>query len=274
MQELQTVSQELSTFEPGQTLGLESRDNLRDMSREFTGVIGGLLDDFKENKLIAALIPETDYMKANRKIGETPYSTLDAFSIRTPEGVTAPMVDYLRALDHAVDDLLTIRQRLLDPLKKWVGLALTNPGHAEKVWLDKNISYVDIQEHKESLREYYDDNVGDDISFASIHKVYPRGDDFRAAGVMMDDLSRESAKILGDDIPKVTEEISELVGRLMVANEDAELMEKTPKASIAKLSISLYHAGLEVEFLSVVLFQVRIAAEAYKESVKKINNKL
>ena len=266
-----TIAREaLANFAPGQVIGLENRLNLNFMATGFGTVVVDNAKRFINSSMVARFVPSANLSAASKKLERIPYATLDKYVIRTPEGVNGPMVPYLEVLDRAADDLLDIRDRLLNPLKQWLGRALTHPGFVEKVWMDADIRFIDVENHVNTLAKHYDDKVGDDISFNYLHKVYPKPSDFHTAQGMINDLVKESAILLGHDIPKLTEEISVLVKKLIAANEKADYLEKMPSASAAKLSDMLYHAGREVELLSIVLFQIKVASVAYEESVDKI----
>lgn len=271
---LQQAYEELSKLTPGATLGLESRVPLTHLVTGFSSMAIDIARSFVKDNLVAPFTADYNVSQALSKLDKVNYVQLNKFTIRTPEGVSGPMLPYLETLDAALDDLMDIKSRLLDPLKQWCGKALANPGHIEKVWLDNNISFVDVDKHIAALALHYNDQVGDDISFAPISTIYPRAKDFDACRKMVQDISKESAKVLGDDIPKLAEDIATLVSKLVKANEESEYMNKVPTTSIAKLSESLYHAAREIELLSVVLFQVKVACVAFDESITKINSQL
>jgi hypothetical protein len=261
---------ELKQFQPGTTLGLESRDALNHMAVGFTTFINELTVTFNPQNLIASLTRGNSVSEAMKKLQKQPYASLDKFLIRTPEGVVGPMYPYVVALDAAIDETMDVKERILEPLKQWLQKAIANPGHIEKVWLEK-IQFVDVDNHLSVLAKHYNDKVGDDLSFTSITQAYPSLNDFDKTGEMMRDIVTESTNVMGKDIPKICSDISSLVTKLVDANDRADFMEKAPKASMAKLSDVLYHAARDVELLSILVFQIRIASKAYDESVEKIN---
>lgn len=272
--ELQIANENLAQYKPGTVLGLENKTNLNFLAVSFGNSVSEIAKNFINNDVIASFTPEFNALKAHSKLESIPYSTLDKFTIRTPEGVTVPMLQYITVLDAAVDEMMTIKERLLKPLKDWCAKGIANPGHLEKAWLDKNLTYMDIDKHIDALKVCYDDTVGDDISYVPMVKAYPRPNDFKMSGEMVKDLVKESTILLSLEIPKMTEEIAGYVKKLVDENDKTEYMAKTPNASIAKLSDCLFHAAREVEFLSVLLFQVKAVSVAYEESVKKIEEQL
>ncbi len=275
-QELQATVESIKAIIPlSGPVGSDNNKLLKELSKNFYQSLDTFLNtirNFKQEIPIAMFASTTQ--TAARKIEKQQYSVLEKYIIRTPEGVVGPMLPFLNSLLSAVESLHDIDNRLLNPLKLWCGKALMNPGDIDKAWIDKNISMVDVKKISDGLGKHFNDKVGDMISFASIHQVYPKSGDFKQSGDVMEKLLKISAEVQGKNITTKSEEINVLVRKLVAAQEQDEYMANMSGTTLIMLADRLYQAALEIELLSIVLFQIKIASVAYSESVEKINKEL
>lgn len=256
-------------------IGSKNNTLLRELSKNFYSSLETFLDTIRNfsQEIPIAMFSSTTQTAA-RKIEKQQYAVLEKYIIRTPEGVVGPMVPYLTTLLSAAEDLETIDERLLKPIKMWCAKALTNPGDIDKAWMDKNVKFIDTVKASGQIGKHFNDKVGDMISFASIHQVYPKSGDFKQAGDIMEKLLKISIDVQGKNITAIAEEINTLVRKLVAAQEQEEYMANMSGTTLIMLADRLHQTALEIELLSVVLFQIKIASVAYSESVEKINKEL
>ena len=268
--EIKLALESIGQLEVGKTVGEQNKGMLNQLVVGYHKAIETTLDLFDKINVIPIITGQSDITLTIKKFEDSKYSVLDKYVIRTPEGVVGPMIPYLSSLEEAVDALATIDKRLLSPLKLYLGKALTNSGDIDKVWLDDNLVTIDVDKFAKQIGKYYDDKVGDDLSFVRLHEAYPKPSDFKTATEIMDKLIKHSTELMGQEIPKKCDHINGLVNKLVEHNNKSGYMQNTPNQAIIKLSQFLYQTALEVEFLSVVLFQIRIASVAQAETVNKV----
>lgn len=272
--ELKIAKEALISMESHGILEGEQRDNLNFLSIGFSKTISGIKEVMEKISHIPTGVFVSAQQQAVKNVEKNTYSTLNKYMIRMPEGVSGEMIPWLEALSDASKSLKDIESRLIKPLKLWVGRSISYPGEIEKLWLDNSIAFAPVEKHCTALSKIYSDKVGDSLSFALIHDAYPKPKDFKEAGILVNELTEFSTDMLGKNLIKQCEEISSLVKRLIDENDRADLMKKAPKSSIIRLAETLHETAEEIEFLSVLLFQIRIASVAYSESIEKINKEL
>lgn len=272
--ELNIAKEALLTMESSGVLGEEHRADLNFLAVGFSKTINGIRETMDKISHVPAGIYLSAHENAVKNLKKGNYSTLSKYQIRMPEGVEGEMLPWLETLQEICNDLEDIDTRLLKPLKLWVGRSISYPGEVEKLWLDNTISFIDVEGNKDKLRKLYSDKVQDSIAFVPMHKAYPSIKDFEKSGVIVDNLTKFSATILGKDLNKMTVEIDHLITRLIDENDRCDLMKKAPASTIMRLAEITHQAANELEMLSMILFQIRVASVAYSETLEKINKDL
>lgn len=283
--ELRGYHEQLQAQTPYDFVGLESRAVLNYISSAVHSVsdnFGAFINNFKnsiggDQKLSApfAAISPTELKAAVAALEPIPYSSMARYVIRCPEGVAGAMVPYLKALQTILLRLHDVDARVLVPLNRWVGQVLANPKHAEKAWApDGFISPAEMDKLVKPLEKHFVERYGSDVVMRPVHKVYPKKEDFEEAGEILIGLTDIVSAIMSKDLLGKAEEIAKNVKRLVELNDERDILENAQKRTLATMSMAIYDAARELEVISVLVFQVKVAITAYEETLKKINLEL
>lgn len=252
---------------------MEGLEGIKYMTDIFTNKLGKVLRMLSGGQDKGGVIVSSDVKIALKKLNEAGMENLKEYVIFTPEGVKNEMVPYLDVLMDAIIELSSIKERALKPLLLWVTNILTDPTYADKVWVNTNIESVDIKKIIKPLVKQFDDSQGDDLDRKTLLEVYPSTKEFSTTYKLLEELNKISSKVMASNLDKETEKLGNMFIKLR--NEDMENRFKNTHPKLIQLvSDKLFNTAKELELLSIMIFQVRVATTAYNNTLQKIYKEL
>lgn len=199
-----------------------------------------------------------------------PYTSFAEVKVRMPEAIKTDMSKYIGGLEDILDDLEDIKKDMLVPLRDWAAGTLSTPGFADKAWLDSKVKIVKLDKLKKEFAKYYDPSISDLDNLVPLYKAYPTEKAFLSAAEDIADLVETVNEIHDSGINGVIKEILDYTNQLKEVENERGAFEKTPAATMARVSELLYSAAESVEFLAIIMFQVDVTAKSYTEMTDKL----
>jgi len=255
-----------------ETLGLEARPSLASMKTGFSK----LFNKFSETPSTNGVTPvaNSDFKKALKTLDKVDYSNLTGFTIRTPEYYDGEMLELLNVLEKTLEPFLDINDRILHPLRNWLARAVSVEAAAEQFWIGDKADSVNVPAVMNPLKSILMGELGDDLAFNDIHKVYPRKGDFRKAVEKIEKLTKTFNDLMAQDILGQADAINRYVTTLVESNEASNFLKEAPKSSIKKLYTFVNAGAHELEAISLIGFQIQVANAAMRDTFKKIDKDL
>lgn len=257
------------------TVGLEGA--VIDMPK-FTNYVSGFMAKITSIFADISLIPipfiRSELDTAVARLYKAPRIVLDHFTVVTPEYLSKDMPDYLQTLQDVLTQLLTIEKRLLTPLDIWCEKMLTDKEFANKAWLMLPPLSNEAEVHQNTIKQYFNNSVGKGIDNKKFMDMYAAPIRFKEAGALIDELNKLSHTALGSNINKRAKSISSQIDRISKDQSLSKTISELPSGKIATISALTYECAKQMEMMAIVLYQIRVAGQSFKESVQKINKEL
>lgn len=274
---LESLSLDLYHFDSmnKEMIGLEEFQFFNKLVVSVRSAKDNLYTIFNKDHLIGE-IPNASMLYDSSKTLESKNKVeLSKYVIYTPENVSSPMPDYLTQVKIALNRIKDLEVRLLDPLKTWAGLMLSDSSYIEKVWVTTAVEERNIKVVLEPLQKCFDGKQTDELEQHSILKAYPNlAIDLKICSDLINELIKEGMGVLNKDIVTKSTNLYNLMNRV---SNDPDIKAKLPlveKNKMLKVINLTYQLANEIELLAVLLFQVKIASYAHNKTLVKIKKEL
>lgn len=250
--------------------GVDIGKHFRNMTNLFNSKAEWLQSVFKNFTL--SRVQDNNLRFALKKIKSTGMGIAGELLVSTPEGVIGEMVPYLVALDNAMEELSSIDKRVIRPLQQWAGNVVADASYMEKVWLQSNVTTVDIRPLVKDLSKHYDDRASDDLTEVPLSNRYPVGKDLETASELLTGLNDKAEAVLALNLA----ELATITGDLLndVTRELSKDNSKEAKRVLKQVSELSYQAASEIELVSVLIFQIKVAVESHNRVLDRVRYNL
>lgn len=209
----------------------------------------------------ANLVSRADFENLFKDHGWSMISKMRCFTISKMNGNVA---DHLEVLEEQVKALVTIEERLLDPLIEYTAHAASDPSIMTKPWVDKRVSMLDTDGMKKKLTKTFDPSqLNGDVpsestyrkSFSSTRDVYSSCDQLKS---MIEEARQVDLEVLVKKETKLAEYIDEMV--------DAIDNMEVNKQTVVMLSNAVAATSVELEYVSAVMYYLTANVNALNET--------
>ena len=237
--------------------------------------VSGLVDHisgfFDGVSPIVYTVAQRDVRNAISKIQKIKTHNMGGFAVIVPEGLIGGMVNYLQFLNSSITEISSIDARLLRPLEMWAGNIISNKEYKDKIWVNTFGDYVDLPAIKNRLKKFFSPN-GNKVpsNTAKYYDVYFDNNDLQDVNVLISKLIAYSDELINSNLHKRVVSVAKLLHEIV--NSDT-----LNNVDIKKLKPIIDITGelaAELELLSILIFQVKAAGEAYTQTIAKINTQL
>lgn len=257
------------------TLGLEGVTlDMPKFTSYVTGFMDGICDIFKNPGLIPIPFIRSDLDVAVIRLSKQPRIRLDYFTVVAPEYLSKDFPEYLQTLQDVLTQLLTIEKRLLQPIEIWCEKMLGEKDFAEKAWVMLPGLTDEVQVHQDTLKGYFNGSVGKGIDNKKFYDMYSNVPRFKESSLVIDELNKLAQKALGGKLHDRAKNISYQIDRINKKEKLVAVIKTLPEGKIATISALTYECAKQMEMMAIVLYQIRVAGQAFKETVQKINKEL
>lgn len=243
------------------------------MAKYFSGFTHKFVD-ILSTKLIPFSILHSELNNVLNVLSKHTRTSLENFVVYTPEYVSGKLTPYYETLLEAFGELKDVEKRLLLPLEKWAGLMISDPTFSEKVWINLPVKDNRVQTQLDNLQKHFNSSAGDNIANRYFEDVYVDSNGVKEAYFVLDKLISESMDMLDGKLSAKSKSLSALLTRLADDKNVANKLHDLPDEKIKPITELVLQAAKELELLSIVLFNIKTASYAQKETYKKIMTEL
>lgn len=243
----------------------------------FNSIMKGVVTKVKSALGIRGLspinpMPQGSINAAQKRLNKIRFTTMEEMPVRVPEAIPpkVTMTQFIDELSLALSTTADVKGRVLTPLLSWAANTISDPNFGDRVWLDSNVKTLDIKKVKVGLARVYSDKYGDDDAIRPLVKAYSTRKDFTACGEMINTMIEDINKIFDGRILSMSEEIAKHVNTISLANEERPVFEQTPPATLKRVSTLLFAAAEELEFLAILVMQVRAMSVSYADTAERM----
>ena len=212
-----------------------------------------------------------DSRKVEKLLAKTNYATLRPVTVYTPIGLKADYLTYLNVLNQAVDISSALIPEILAPFNKWLAIQLTNPSALSS--LRSGLDIPDYVVHNISILQK---ELGKCFSHGGVNSQYTYGEavarnaDWHAADTLINAMVIKRSSIKATEIVRLVEEVTANLDKLLQRiNEEPEVY-KLSGVTVDTISKICYNMGVEIEFYSVISYQLQAMQVAFADSCERL----
>lgn len=201
------------------------------------------------------------------------YLDVAELSVNYPEGFIGDYLEYATDLLAIVKSMKDINKDSLDPFFLTLSTFLTNK---EEKFSTKDLTqfYSNIRKQRQGfidiIAKHYDHNAPVIAKTKILHLV-SRNTDFKTLFTVMNTLKKEAEtinlKLVNDNCSKIAQLLD-----LVIKRADQGAITNVSPEVLKNLSIGSYEIASEIEFLSIVYYQVLILISAVDAMTSRVNN--
>lgn len=205
--------------------------------------------------------------KVERKLNKVSYADIRETEIFIPAGMMVTYPEYVNTLKEAVDSASRVHQDILEPVSRWLGIMLSDPrevmsarGHGLE-----NFAPHNIDKHYSDLGNCF--QKGSNRNKVKAKEVIKRNKDLAETFEVAEEMTGNFIRANHKNVVESTEEITDLLQRFIERFEEGEDGYDIPKQHLEFLSKVGYTLAQEVEFYSVVNYQLTTLTKSLKDTV-------
>ena len=259
------------------TFSNEDFFDLSKMTGFFTGFISKFTNFFTNKELIPISTSKHEIEKSRILVEKYSKLQLENFKVIIPEFLDTKMLPYLEMLLKSISELNDVEKDLLIPLDQWVAHMLTDPSYGEKLWVNTVLDYDRVHKleaNKAKLNEYFNAAKGDHTSERPFYEVYGSVKELVECSNEIEKLSALTMKFLDGKLTAMVENLSKNLSRLDKKEDVANNLSNINTDKIKPITELVLQAAKELEFLSIILFQIKSVSFCQEETISRINSQL
>lgn len=247
--------------------------NVPVLTNFFSGLMAKL-NGFFGNDLIPVGVNAFTLDKSIRLLKGLNKNDLTHFMVYAPEYIDKDFPAFLNDLTEVMNELVNIEKQILIPLEQWAGNIITDPDYVHKIWTALPTKNDGISKHTEKLHKHFNESAGDGVAQRPIFALYNSVDGLKQVSELLKPLIEQSMKLLDGKLLKRANEVSALLMRISREEKYAKELRELPVAKIKPIVELTRQAALELELLSICMFQIKVSSYAHNENLKKISEQL
>lgn len=247
--------------------------NVPVLTNFFSGLITKL-NTFFGNELIPVGVNSFTLDKSIRLLKNLNKSDLTHFMVYAPEYIDKNFPAFLSDLTEVMNELVNVDKQILIPLEQWAGNVITDPEYINKIWTAIPTKNEGISKHTEKLHKHFNESAGDGVAQRPIFTLYNSIEGIQQVSDLLKPLVDQSMKLLDGKLLKRANNISTLLMRISREEKYAKELRELPVEKIKPIVDLTRQAALELELLSICMFQIKVASYAHNENLKKISEQL
>ena len=247
------------------------------MTGFFTGFISKFTNFFTNKELIPVSTSKYEIEKSRILVAKYSKLQLENFKVIIPEFLDTKMLPYLEMLLKSITELHDVEKDLLIPLDHWVAHMLTDPSYGEKLWVNTVLDYDRVHKleaNKNKLNEYFNSAKGDHTSERPFYEVYGSVKELVDCSNEIEKLTALTMKFLDGKLTTMVENLSKNLSRLDKKEDVANNLSNINVDKIKPITELVLQAAKELEFLSIILFQIKSVSFCQEETISRINSQL
>lgn len=209
--------------------------------------------------------------KVGKQLDRLSYADIREKEVFIPAGLNVTYPEYLDILEQAVESASHVHQDILEPVARWLGIMLADPrgvlssrGHGLEEFEPHN-----IDKHYNDLGKCF--VKGNNRNRIPAKEVFKRNKDIVESVDQLQEMTANFIRANHKSVVESTEEITDLLQRFIERFEEGEDGYDIPKQHLEFLSKVGYTLAQEVEFYSVVNYQLTAVSKAMKDTVHALD---
>ena len=214
--------------------------------------------------------------KLARKLDGKSQEDLDPITVYHPQGFNEFVLPYANFISTALDQVANLDTRILIPLTKYLQRIVSNPEAIDEVWVAKDVSYADVEKLTKEMAKFFDKRIrqGDRNDKAAFSELYGSKRDFTRTGEVLAEAKKKADSIDLGRLKKAEQDLFDTVKLYIELVNDGKARQITNRQAIKKVTHTVSQAVQELEFISVLLFNLKTMHVAYSDSVEKLEDNL
>lgn len=199
-----------------------------------------------------------------RLIENEEWGKISKLRVFVPSKMNGGIGEHLEVLQEQIEKLVTVEQRLLDPLLKFTAEAVASPGVLQQVWVDENLQMLDTDAMKKKLEKTFRaDKINEDSPYESNYgKAFGiKKEVYRTADRLKDMLETAASVDLGIIIEK-EKELSDLIDDIVDIGDSVEIN----KQVAVKLANAVQAAAIELEYIAAAFYYLVVNISTFNET--------
>jgi hypothetical protein len=185
---------------------------------------------------------------------------------------TASMSELSTVLDNQFMAMHNITERLYTPTTKWAKRVITDSEFAERVWIDRDMSLVDVEPFVKQQADLFKPTArrNEDSEFVEFIALYPTVNEYRKAYDQIVLMHEHLSNFDLENLKKAEKELVEMFEKVIRMSRDPEEEFVMPQATKVALAKVFRNIVTETEYLVALAFQMNTVIGAWNNTVDKL----
>lgn len=216
-----------------------------------------------------------DSRKVEKLLAKTNYATLRPVTVFTPVGLKVSYLEYIEALEEASAITTKLTSECLNPFNVWLAVQLSNPTALSSLRSGLDIPGFVVHDISEVQRK-----LGKCFSQGGVSSQYTYGQsvarnaDWHACDVRINNLVTKHSSINPSEVVRLVQEVTANLDKLLLRLSEEPEIYKLSGVTLDTISKLCYTIGVEIEFFSVITYQLQAMQVAFADSCKRIETVL
>lgn len=204
-----------------------------------------------------------------RAVSKTTYTDFKMVTVYVPQGMNVPYLTLQKTLQDSAAHCLTIEERALDPLIKWLGERLGNPSALTSVTSSFKIPSNDVEKLEKAYHDCFIVN-GQKQSEIPYQKAISRQGDWNDIVAGVEGFEKQLTSDLHKRLMEKMSRLDDLLATLVRRIQETPEAYKFSSTALADLASTVYATARQLEFYGLTTYRAESYNTAVKDTIKKL----